>query len=211
MKVLKQTPKSPTDPLFEDLIALPEESKRFIQEGMSPEIKITITPKSFVKAQEISDLLHIMRGVEKPERIGETHPHVILINTMEGNSRPLSEVMNEVRFYHQAWSDLAASDAAKLALTQMTKLNMNIEPLPYEPVELEVEFENDWEKPRAQIPPTARNMSNIYERRLKLFNDMVDAGGLFFRIEVINRINASFAKLMGEQGRGQTDFANFRS
>ena len=203
--------KSAVAALYENSIPLPDECKSFIQDGMKQEIQITITPKTFTKAQEITDILLIIRGVEKPERIGPSHPHVIMINTIEGNARPLSQVQDEVRFYHQSWHDLAESDAAKLALTQMTKLRNDIEPVPYDPEDLEVEFENDWEKPRAHIPANPRDLTNVYERRLKVFNDMVDAGGIFFRLQVINELNASFTKLLGEQGKGQVDLANFRS
>lgn len=209
--VQKQAQKSALDALHEEVIPVPEAGHRFFQEGFTPEIKITITAKTFKKAEEIANILMAMRRVDNPTRIGPTHPHVVLVNTMEGNERPIAEIVEEVRRFHEAQADEVQSDAGKLALAQMTKLNMNLVPEPYEPQEMEVEFENDWEKPRGQIPVQPRNLNDIYEKRLKLYNDMLNACGIFFANTVTTKMNEAMAVLFGKMKAGPTDEANFRS
>lgn len=205
-----------SDLLLEKKLDIPEAAhevaRPFFKEGFDPTIKITITKKSIQKATEIADLLTKMRQITKPSRVSDNHMLVMLINAQEGNKRPVSEITQQVADTCADWEEEARSDGSKLALTQLTQLNMNMTPEPYAPQDFTPAFENDWEEAAPMLPEPTRHLENIYEKRLKLFNDMLAAVGTVepaFPIMVINELNASMTELVGKFGRGPIDDAGF--
>jgi hypothetical protein len=203
--------------IVEDFLDVPESAHHFFQDGAEPKIIFKVTEKTQKKASDIGDhLLRLRKIARSSSLITESHPQVlaaIVLAKTNNDEREISDFVDDVRGFHDEWREQAQSDAMIIALTQMTRLRGDLTPIPYEEHQLVVEAENDWEIPPIQLPPPARDLRDNYEKRLKLFWDLIDAADdIFFRQTFIQKMKEMLPSVFRKAGvDAASAIADFRN
>jgi len=162
---------------------------------------IKFNAKTIERAQMYTDALIVARGLPAvaDDLPAMTDPVALFVNQSMDWVEPGDEP-SVARTYYQRQHQECNRDGLMIAMCDSNKFLDTFEPKEYTEEDTGIDPETpDWlveAQADISIPDPKRNLSNPYERRLKLVVDFVDVCGILFAAQFNTKMNQSMSKVL---------------